>query len=376
MLRKGFLLGCCLMMVLLVGLLLPVRAQDEVGPLIPLVPPASANLADSPTYGEYVLGAGDAINLEDVEMGTLVQDGKILSDGSINLPLVGKVRLAGLSVKAAKQVLQEHYGRYFVHPRITLQVRSQRPVRVYVTGAVAKPGVYLSGKNTRPESLKSVELGNYNTLFLFYRLYLTDALLLAGGLNHNANVTDIRIRRGSPHPEVIHVNLMDLFAGGDVLKDVPLQDQDVIEVVALAPGEVVLDADREAFNQTNVGLGAFNVKVLGAVSQPGVYRMKSGGNVLEAIAEAGGFSDLAEKDKVYVLRTTVNGQVIKRELNLSDRKLVGKKPFEQWARLLPNDVVYVDESASRKALRAGGAVVDRASGAALFPLFNNLFRKD
>lgn len=323
----------------------------------------------------YVIGAGDMIYLEDANMGMLVSGGRILPDGSINLPLVGKVYLSGLSVPQAKDRLTEKYGKFYVDPKMTLQVTNQRPVRVYVMGAVASPGVYISGKNLEAANLEKATLGNYDTLSWYYRLYLADALILAGGLSHNANVKDIRIKRVFPSPMTIHVNLMDLLANGNTIHDIPLRDQDVIEVDALPDNAIVMDAAWEEFAETNFNQGTIKVSVLGAVTKPGVLTLEAKDNVLTAIAQSGGFTDMADKDKIYILRATTTGQMVKRELNLKDRRMIGKKPIQEWAALLPDDVIFVDESEQKKMARFGMSMLDKATSAAIFPFMNNLVKE-
>ncbi|HEY9686713.1 MAG TPA: SLBB domain-containing protein [Coleofasciculaceae cyanobacterium] len=343
----------------------------------PMNPAASAPalLRGTVFDSNYIIGAGDALYLEDANMGELVKEGHVLSDGSINLPLVGKTYLSGLSIAQAKKHLTQKYAKYYQDPRITLQVTNQRPVRIYVMGAVANPGIYVSGKDMAPENLSRIQLGDFDTHYWYYRLYLADALLLSGGMNYNANVRDIRIRRSFPQPMTIHVNLMDLFANDNTIHDITLRDQDVIEVDTLPDNALIMDDQWEEFARNNINHGVFKVSVLGAVTKPGVLELKNRDNVLTAIAKAGGFSDMAARERIYILRTTTSGQVVKKELNLKDRALIGNKPFATWASLLPNDVIFVDESKGKQAAQYGMNLLNRTSSSALFPYFNHLFNR-
>ncbi len=338
-------------------------------------PQLGAPLAASISQTGYALGAGDVISLDDATMGSLVSNGKLLDDGSLVLPLVGRVFLGGSSVAQAKQVLSEKYAKYYVNPKLTLKIVSQHPLRVYIRGAVANPGVYVSGKNMSPDNHGPRSIGNEEGRSWHYRLYLADALMMAGGLAYNANARDVIIHRSYPQPETLHVNLLDLFSEGNVLQDVDLRDQDVVEVAELPDNALVMDNQWETFARNNVTRGVFKVSVLGAVKSPGALQMKSQDTVLTAIAKAGGFSDFADKSRVYVLRTTTTGQVVKRELNMRDRAMIGKKPFHTWAALMPNDIVFVDESSPKKTASFVGNFANRASNAAIFPFFNNLFNK-
>jgi len=321
------------------------------------------------------LAAGDVIDVQDTVMGVLVKSGNILSDGSISLPLVGRVAMAGMTVAQARQDLTERYKQFYTEPQISLRIAKRHPVRVYLTGAVANPGVYISGKDTRPEALKNqAALGEFNQQFRFYRLYLADALIMAGGLNYNANVRDILIHRRYPTQQVLHVNVLELFQGGNTVQDIALQDQDVVEVSALPENTLVLDAAAQAFERSNLNSDEFKISVIGAVTKPGGYTLHRSDNVLSAIAKAGGFTPVANPGRVYVLHATEKGQLTHREINMQDKKLLGKRPIAEWTALLPNDVVFVDESGARKAAFYGRDLfLDRIAVAAMFPFFSKFF---
>lgn len=385
----------------LVGILLylPALAQESRISLLPVNAPASAalqvkqipaqeSLLNAPlnsaqpaisgkiTQTDYLLGAGDLLDIDDAVMGSMIRNGRLLSDGGINLPLIGKVLLGGLSLPQARERLSLKYAQYFTQPRLTIRLVQQHPLRVYVTGAVANPGMYLSGKDLRPENLPQAQLGSSAQNLRFSKLYLTDALILAGGLSQNANVRDVRIHRSLPESRTEHVNLMALFSQGNPLQDLSLQDQDVIEVEPLPENTLIRDRDWETFTRNNVATGAFKVSVLGSVTKPGAYPVQSADTVLTAIAKAGGFSDEADRKRIMILHTTEQGQVIYREMDLRDKKLLATHSLESWAGLLPDDVVFVNDSNARKLARFGkDLVVDRASYALLFPLFNNWFNR-
>ncbi len=355
----------------------PQKLTTESSPSAPLS--TALNSPDSTdSTQDMPLSPGDSIDLQDSVMGTLVKGGTILSDGSLTLPLLGRVTLAGKSLTQARTELTGEYQRYFNDPRLSLRVARRHPVRIYLTGAVAHPGVYISGKNLNPDTLKAqMQLGGFNQQFHFYRLYLADALILAGGLNYNANVRDVIIHRHQPQPDTLHINLLELFQGGDTLKDIALHDHDVIEVPTIADNTLVLDDTSAAFQQSNLATAEFKISVIGAVMKPGGYSARTADNVLTAIAKAGGFSPNANANRVYVLHATEQGQLIHRELNLQDKKLIGKQPIQDWASLLPNDVIFVDESTGRKmAHYSRDLFLDRIAVAAMFPFFSRFFNKN
>ncbi len=330
-------------------------------------------LVGSVIQSDYVLETGDVVQVSDTNMGTLSESAVILNDGSISLPLIRRFQMGGKTVGQVIHELNEAYKTYFKNPAISVNVIHQRPVRVYVTGAVANPGVYVSGNAIGDAKNVLLRLGTADMQVRHVRLYLADALMLAGGVNLNANVRDVKIIRDN---QVIHVDLWDLMKNGNTLQDFPLRDHDVIEISALAPEQLVRDEAWETVAKSNLSNNTFEVNVLGAVKNPGVYKVNAQDTAVKAITQAGGFADLADQDQVYVVRANSAGQVFRKRINLQDRKLMGKNAKVDWVKLLPNDVVFVDDSEGKKALRVGVTLFDRASNAASFAFFNRLIRWD
>jgi protein involved in polysaccharide export with SLBB domain len=69
---------------------------------------------------------------------------RVLDDGTVRLPLVGSVELAGLSISGAEQAIFAAYSSQGLlkKPQVTVALRETRKIRVYVLGAVTKPGLY------------------------------------------------------------------------------------------------------------------------------------------------------------------------------------------------------------------------------------------
>jgi len=85
-------------------------------------------------------------------------------------------------------------------------------------------------------------------------------------------------------------------------------------------------------------INSVKISVLGEVRKPDVYRIKNRVTVLDALAMAGGFTDLARPNRVVVLRNTASGQ---QRIKIDIKQTVGddhSKPFY----LEPLDTVYVE----------------------------------
>ena len=108
---------------------------------------------------EVTIAADDTLMVQVLNGEELSREWRVASSGELNLPLVGRVKVAGLTVGECEQLLAERLRRYQHNPQVTVYVQEFRSHPVSVVGAVDKPGVY--------------QLKRHTTLF--------DAIVLAGG---------------------------------------------------------------------------------------------------------------------------------------------------------------------------------------------------
>lgn len=85
-------------------------------------------------------------------------------------------------------------------------------------------------------------------------------------------------------------------------------------------------------------INSLKISVLGEVRKPDVYRIKNRVTVLDAIAMAGGFTDLARPNRVVVLRNTSSGQ---QRIKIDINQVVSDKASRPLY-LEPMDTVYVE----------------------------------
>ncbi|MBM3225660.1 MAG: polysaccharide export protein [Candidatus Tectomicrobia bacterium] len=100
---------------------------------------------------DHPLGPGDILDISvpaipDLKDRTV----RISGEGTINLPLLGGIRAAGLTDGELYDALQRRLATYMHRPQVSLFVREYRSRQVAVMGAVAKPGLYTlaSGADT------------------------------------------------------------------------------------------------------------------------------------------------------------------------------------------------------------------------------------
>jgi len=111
------------------------------------------------------------------------------ADGIVNLPLIGSIKLMGLTENEASKLLIKKYKKYLRYPYIHVKILNQK---LFVLGEVKKPGIVFVTNGT---------------------MSLFEALANRGDLTDYADRTDIKILRGNlRNPEVREINLTDLRA--------------------------------------------------------------------------------------------------------------------------------------------------------------------
>jgi len=257
--------------------------------LVTLMLHASAVHAQDDVSLAYVVGTGDLLDIRvynepDLSGAFRVHDGDVLI-----LPLLGEVRVAGLTVSALDETLTRLLGeRYLVHPDVTIQVTEYGSRAVQVLGAVGRPGVVYLQRPTR----------------------LLELLALAGGLNAEKAVREVHLQR-----------TVDGTTQTIVLK--------VDEVLAGGPGNVEVQAG----DVVNVAEGLV-VYVSGQVEKTGTVPFRDGLTVSRAVAEAGGPKTYANLREAYILR---DGERLR--VNLK-RILAGRA---EDVRLEPGDQVVIEQ---------------------------------
>lgn len=161
---------------------------------------------------EYRLQPEDALNIRVFEEPDLETKVRVSGSGEIDFPLLGRVRVAGLSVMEVQDKLEKLLGEdYLVNPQIEVFIMSYHARNVFVTGAVAKPGQY------------PLALGKSTTVM--------EAVTMAGGFTKEAAVNGTRIIRIENGKEkTIYVKANEIIKKGDKTKDVEVAPNDVVFV--------------------------------------------------------------------------------------------------------------------------------------------------
>ena len=276
----------------------------------------------------YMLDVGDILQIQLVGQNDYIEDFLINTDGSINLPDIGKIVVAGLSLNDTSQLIKSKVNSAFIGTEAFITLSEIRDVNILVTGNAQNPGIYTL-------------TGNSNILH---------AISAAGGISEFGSLREINLLRDNIIIESLDVydlliegqyNLKKRLRSGDVVfiearKNIvtidgainrpamyeAFDDQKLISIIEYANGinrnadlgnislERLVDGALKTIPVPNDSyFKAINVqdgdsiyfreypyrqaKISGAVLKPGSYTMAAGETISDLIQRAGGYTENA-----------------------------------------------------------------------------------
>ena len=96
-----------------------------------------------------MLGPGDSVVVELMDIPEYSGIFTIGPDGSIYLPRIHSLFVEGLTIKELTTLLEKEFNKYVLDTQVFVGPAAYRPIRVYIGGEVARPGYYyLSGQQS------------------------------------------------------------------------------------------------------------------------------------------------------------------------------------------------------------------------------------
>src|SRR5579863_6757091 len=236
-----------------VGYIVPIYGED----LFSQVPDTFAPVERIPVGPDYTIGPGDEILIR--TWGQIGQNLHLTVDrsGSIYIPQVGEVHVAGLPFSQLQDFIKSHYAYVFRNFDLNVNLGQLRSIQVFLTGEAQRPGSYtISSLST-----------------------LVNAVFACGGPTIAGSLRHIELRRGAML--VTDFDLYDLLLRGDKSKDVQLQSGDVIYFPPAGP----------------------RVAIVGSVELPAIYELRGKETVAQSLALAGGVSSAADNSSLEIERT-------------------------------------------------------------------------
>ena len=266
--------------------------------LLGAVAPGLGQAADA--AGDYRVGPKDLLEIRVLELPELSVERRVSDSGTLELPLLGGISVAGLTAGELKAKLETTLtSKYVNRANVSVVIKEFANKPVSVLGAVLKPG----------------------TLSISGRWTLMNAITAAGGLTERAGRKIYVLRRADNGlSDTLEINTSDLFQSATALWNIPIQPSDVINVRARS---------------------AVTVYCLGEVKTPGALLFDSEDRItlLSVVSKAGGLTDRASKT-IRVKRQGVAGKDSEKVYDFK-RVMSGHDPDPT---IEPDDVVVVKES--------------------------------
>jgi polysaccharide export outer membrane protein len=252
-----------------------------------------APVEDVPVGPDYILGPGDGLTVyvwglvEDVFADTVNRNGEIF------IPRIGTLKVWGLTFEKAERLIREQLAKVYTGFQISVTLGRLRTIRVFVVGAVARPGSYtLSPLST-----------------------VTNALFAAGGPSKSGTLRRIGLIRNNR--TVSEIDLYEFLLRGEKMGDVRLESGDTIFVPQI--GSVV-------------GL-------TGRVNQAAIYEIANEARVADLLKLAGGVTPRGYLERVQIERFRANRERVVLDVDLYGFYERGQQ--ENNLRLLNGDLVRV-----------------------------------
>lgn len=250
--------------------------------------------------GDYRIGPKDLLEIRVLEIPDLNLDRRVTDAGTIDLPLLGGLSVAGKTTTEARAQLEDLLREKYVNrANVSVVVKEYGNKPVSVVGAVTKPGsLSISGKWS-----------------------LLQAISAAGGLDQTAGRKIYVLRRSDNGlSDTLEIKRDELLQSSSPLWNIPIFAGDVVNIPARS---------------------IVKVFCLGEVKQPGALEFDSDDRIslLSVIAKAGGLTDRASKT-ILIKRKGPDGKDLETKVNYK-AVIAGRDPDPI---LKADDVVVVQES--------------------------------
>jgi protein involved in polysaccharide export with SLBB domain len=252
---------------------------------------------------DYRVGPGDGIFLSVPQRTDLSRDLVVDANGNVNMPLIGKVLVRGMTDSEIESRLLQALREYYPSVnRVEVSITRASSNVIWISGEVKLPGKY---SFTHP-------------------INVWEAIREAGGPNATASLDAVRVIKDRSRGGTTSV--VDVSAA--------MEAGSVDKLPGLDPGDTIIVPVKQ-LEYT----GSQGINVMGGVVKPGVYPMQGRQDLMTALLQAGGPNDRAKLDEVRLVRPRSDGtaETIKIDLN----KFLEKGDLASNPPLRPGDTVAV-----------------------------------
>lgn len=231
----------------------------------------------------YILDFGDSLQIQLIGQKNSIEELSINRDGSITIPDLGKVFLAGISLDDANTIIKDKYNNAYIGVEAYITLTNIRDIQVLITGNAFSPGIYTLN-------------GNSNILH---------ALSMAGGINENGSYRKVDLLRNNV--VIKSIDLYEIFIDGKSGFGQRLRTGDTILV--------------------NPSLNL--VTVSGAINRPGIYELEPSESFLNLFEFANGFADAANQSSIRIERLEGESSSFINISNIDDLASIQSQPGDR-----------------------------------------------
>ena len=246
----------------------------------------------------FVLGPEDIVEISVWGNKEFSNELPVRPDGNISIPLIGDVKVAGLTPTEVKKLVTHKLRKFITDASVTVFVLEINSINISIAGEVNLPGTY---KVNRPITL----------LHLFS---------LSQGFTGKADLKNsFMLRNGKK----LDINFYTLVKRGDISQNVWLQPNDLIFI-------------KDNFEN--------RINVIGEVTAPQVITFQEGMTVLDAILIAKGLTDVAKPKGTKVYRRGHNPKSDIQKIPVSLDEVIFEGDLSKNILLKPGDIIHVPRS--------------------------------
>jgi polysaccharide export outer membrane protein len=339
----------------------------------------------------YRLQPYDLIDVDVYSEDDLHKPARLGADGTALLPLIGSVKLGGLTVAAATDLVRNRYAAGFVkNPNVLITVLQYRKSTFSILGEVTRPGIYEIPEGSHVSIIEAMSLaGGYMAAadqnnvtvkrtvdgesqservraadmaqdpnVVPYEIMPGDTIVVPSKLYHKSSFSILgQVPKPGNYdiPEGAHLTIIDAISLAGGFLATASQNSVVVKRVIdgklsalnIKAGDMVQDAGLVPFEVKSgdiilVQFRNSTFSILGQVQKPGIYEIPEGAHVdiINAVLMAGGFTRSAAQNSVTVKRM-VGGKLSILKVKAGD---MAQNPDVVPFEVLPGDIVKVNES--------------------------------
>ena len=275
----------------------------------------------------YILGPGDALVIELLDVPEYSGIFTIGPDGTIYIPRLRSLYVEGFTIEELRSFLVKQYSTYVKDPQVFVSPAAYRQIRVYIGGEVRRPGYYYLSDKQNVIGAENRDLANsmhppinvaqvkpdigprINGVKVTSGLRLPtvfDALRTAGGVTPFSKLSEVTVTCKQPQSSGgrkirTQLNFLDVITEGNESQNIRLFDGDTVVV---SRSDIELREQIIKAGQTNLSPDFVEVYVTGRVRDPGSIVLLKAPPSDQALAAAGG-QNYVDKLNSYASTATV-----------------------------------------------------------------------